>query len=59
MRYRNWSANFDWLIKDANFAKVLEGNYSDNTHSEAQQGYSKQQQSGNVFLDIAKENGLL
>jgi len=24
---RNWSANFDWLIKDANMAKVLEGNY--------------------------------
>lgn len=27
---RNWTANFDWLIKDANFAKVLDGNY-DNT----------------------------
>lgn len=25
---RNWSANFDWLIKDANFAKVLDGNYA-------------------------------
>lgn len=25
----NWSANFDWLIKDANMAKVLDGNYSD------------------------------
>lgn len=24
---RNWSANFDWLIKDANMAKVLEGQY--------------------------------
>ena len=29
---RNWSANFDWLIKDANMAKVLDGNY-DNTGS--------------------------
>ena len=30
---RNWQANFDWLIKDGNFAKVLDGNYSDNkTH---------------------------
>nr|DAP21460.1 MAG TPA: hypothetical protein [Caudoviricetes sp.] len=27
---RNWTANFDWLVKDANFAKVLDGNY-DNT----------------------------
>lgn len=25
----NWSATFDWLIKDANMAKVLEGNYDD------------------------------
>lgn len=24
---RNWTANFDWLIKDANMAKVLDGNY--------------------------------
>lgn len=26
---RNWSASFDWLIKDANMAKVLDGNYSE------------------------------
>lgn len=26
---RDWSANFDWLIKDANMAKVLDGNYAD------------------------------
>ena len=24
---RNWTASFDWLIKDANMAKVLDGNY--------------------------------
>ncbi len=24
---RNWTAKFDWLIKDANMAKVLDGNY--------------------------------
>ena len=24
---RNWSATFDWLVKDANMAKVLDGNY--------------------------------
>ena len=24
---RNWTATFDWLIKDANMAKVLDGNY--------------------------------
>jgi predicted phage replisome organizer/uncharacterized phage protein (TIGR02220 family) len=26
---REWSATFDWLIKDSNFAKVLDGNYDD------------------------------
>lgn len=26
---RNWTATFDWLIKDGNMAKVLEGNYED------------------------------
>lgn len=26
---RNWTANFDWLIKDQNMAKVLDGNYND------------------------------
>lgn len=25
----NWTATFDWLIADANMAKVLDGNYSD------------------------------
>lgn len=25
----NWRASFDWLIKDANMAKVLDGNYDD------------------------------
>lgn len=26
---RDWQASFDWLIKDANMAKVLDGNYDD------------------------------
>lgn len=26
---RNWIANFDWMIKDGNMAKVLDGNYDD------------------------------
>lgn len=24
---RDWSANFDWIMKDSNFAKILDGNY--------------------------------
>ena len=31
---RNWTATFDWLIKDQNMAKVLEGNYADNGRKE-------------------------
>lgn len=30
----NWSATFDWLIKDSNMAKVLDGNYDDKTASQ-------------------------
>lgn len=26
----NWQANFDWMIKDGNFAKILNGNYFEN-----------------------------
>lgn len=26
---RNWSATFDWMIKDTNMAKILDGNYAD------------------------------
>lgn len=31
---RNWSATFDWLIKDANMAKVLDGNYDNKNKNE-------------------------
>ena len=30
-----WSAKFDWIIKPANFIKVLEGNYKDKVGGEA------------------------
>lgn len=28
---RNWRATFDWLIKDSNMAKVIDGNFTDHT----------------------------
>ena len=34
---RNWTANFDWLIKDANFSKTLDGNYDDKTPKKAEE----------------------
>lgn len=47
----NWTANFDWLIKDANMAKVLDGNYDNKLRASGGGG------SGNVFLDIYNEMG--
>ena len=31
---RNWSATFDWMVKDANMAKILDGNYADKQEKE-------------------------
>ncbi len=47
---RNWTANFDWLIKDANFAKVLDGNYDDRKNQQVQSPQRKS--GGNIFLDM-------
>lgn len=30
---RNWQATFDWIIKDANMAKILDGNYSNELYT--------------------------
>ena len=32
--HRNWQATFDWLTKDSNMAKVLDGNYADKPQPE-------------------------
>ena len=32
---RNWSATFDWLIKDTNMAKVLDGNYDNKSRPQS------------------------
>lgn len=38
---RNWKANFDWLLCDRNFARVLEGNYDNKTSANPQSDYDK------------------
>lgn len=43
---KNWNANFDWLIQDSNMAKVLDGNYKNNS---PQQQQSKTQNRFNNF----------
>ena len=55
---RNWSANFDWMIKDANMAKILDGNY-DNRGSQIQKGNkvaNDLEQSYEMMADWAKED---
>ena len=37
---RNWTATFDWLIKDSNMPKVLEGNYDDKAKATPTPKYS-------------------
>lgn len=32
---RNWTATFDWMIKDANMAKILDGNYKNTEKKES------------------------
>lgn len=47
---KNWSATFDWLIKDANMAKVLEGNYTDNDSSYRSAGQQSQESHDNYEI---------
>lgn len=54
---RNWSATFDWLIKDSNMAKTLDGNYDDRPmqRNDYNAGARK---SKNLFLDLLdNDNG--
>lgn len=53
---RNWQANFDWLIKDANMAKTLDGNYDNknSTQPATQQSYYGQEYEDAEFLEMVK-----
>lgn len=52
---RNWTATFDWLIKDASMAKVLEGQYADKgkryTRTETKPQWMAQRQQAGGELD--------
>lgn len=59
---KDWQANFDWLIKDGNFAKVLDGNYENKPFvQKISQAIPPQQQqgSGNIFYDMLREEGAI
>lgn len=49
---RNWSASFDWLIKDSNMAKVLEGNYD----NKAQKKHAAKKNGFNNFTSSRNYN---
>jgi predicted phage replisome organizer len=51
----NWSATFDWLIKDSNMAKVLDGNYDDKPVTYRQTGKSTKAEELNDFYNMAAE----
>lgn len=50
---RNWTANFDWLIKDGNMAKVLDGNYDNKDKQKSVQGENKAAAELNQFYNMA------
>ena len=51
---RNWSATFDWMVKDANMAKILDGNYSDK-----KEGGDNGEQSGETRRSTSYQNLVL
>lgn len=51
----NWSATFDWLIKDSNMAKVLDGNFDDKPVTCRQTGKSTKAEELNDFYNMAAE----
>ena len=49
---RNWTATFDWLIKDSNMAKVLDGNYND-----TKSGFDSSLNNADEFVNAALKRG--
>lgn len=52
---RNWSATFDWLIKDTNMSKVLDGNYDNRGSGGMSKPSNKVAQQLNDFYKMAAE----
>ena len=54
---RNWSATFDWLLKDVNMAKVLDGNYDNKGGRTKKPGFNDHPQRNYDFNSL--EHNLL
>ena len=51
---RNWCATFDWMLKDSNMAKILDGNY-DNKESKTNKVANQLEKSYEMLADWAEE----
>lgn len=53
---RNWTATFDWMLKDCNMAKILDGNY-DNRQASGQNknNFNNFQQNNYNFAELEKK----
>ena len=56
---RNWSATFDWLVKDSNMAKVLDGNYADRRQQAPEEERRSQYKSYEEFERELREDGVI
>ena len=52
---RNWTATFDWLIKDSNMAKVLDGNYDSREQIIQEQELTQSQKDGQRVIDYIEQ----
>lgn len=52
---RNWSATFDWLIKDANMAKVLDGNYSNKAKKKGFNNFEERAYDQSMYKDLIEQ----
>ena len=52
---RNWSATFDWMIKDSNMAKILDGNYDNRSGSKPNKVANQLEQSYEMMAQWAEE----
>ena len=53
---RNWSATFDWMIKDSNMAKILDGNYDDKNQITTNKVADNLEQSYKMMSQWAEED---
>lgn len=55
---RNWSATFDWLIADANMAKVLDGNYTNrNAATKERDGNADRRPASDFYKQFMQDRG--